>query len=145
VSAWEIQNSNFLAKLRSSPADNLVWVCPVTLGELECGLLITNTTDQARRDACRAFILREVLSFVHDVRESTRHTYALIMERIWKRYPPTRHRRGTEGHLLSLSVDINDVWIAAVALEHGLTLLTSDQMMVIRECVPELKAENWLL
>lgn len=144
VSAWETKHPNFLSRLRSSPPENLVWVCPITLGELECGLRITNTTDAARRDACRAFIVREVLTFVHDVRETTRHTYGLIMDRIWKRHPPSSHRRGTENHLASLSVDINDVWISAVALEHGLTLLTSDQLTVIRECVPELQTANWL-
>ena len=50
----------------------------------------------------------------------------------------------TQKHLSALGVDVNDVWIAAVALEHGLTLLTTDRMETIRNCVPDLKVENWL-
>jgi predicted nucleic acid-binding protein len=43
-----------------------------------------------------------------------------------------------------LGVDINDVWICAVAWEHGLTLLTQDKMKQIRSVVPEINVESWI-
>jgi tRNA(fMet)-specific endonuclease VapC len=75
---------------------------------------------------------------------TTRDSYALIMEQIWRRHPPGSDRIRTQQHLSHLGVDVNDVWIAAVALEHGLTLLTNDGMDVIRECVQDLRFANWL-
>ncbi len=144
VSAWEERNERFMARLRTVPPENVIWVCPITLGELEWGLRITQSTDQHRRQIARAFINREVLSFVQDVTLHTRESYALIMERIFQKHPPAKAGIKTQAHLSQLSVDVNDVWIAAVALEHGLMLLTEDEMRCIRECVPELRVDNWL-
>jgi predicted nucleic acid-binding protein len=66
------------------------------------------------------------------------------MERIWRQHPPGNDRIKTQQHLSALGVDVNDVWIAAVALERNLTLLTEDRMDTIRNCVPEIRIENWL-
>ena len=45
----------------------------------------------------------------------------------------------------ALGVDVNDIWIAAVAVERNLVLLTEDRMDVIRVCVPEIRFDNWLV
>jgi len=66
------------------------------------------------------------------------------MESIWRAHPPVIGQR-TQRHLSDLGVDVNDVWIAAVALEHGLILLTEDGMGTIRNCVPHLEVANWLV
>jgi predicted nucleic acid-binding protein len=46
--------------------------------------------------------------------------------------------------LSSINVQVNDIWIAAVALERGLILLTHDGMTTIRACLPELIVQDWL-
>ncbi len=130
---------------RNCPPENIVWVCPISLAEIEWGLRITNTTDAQRRARCRRFIEDNALDFVRPIETTTRDTYADIMERIWRAHPPANGRIETQRHLSDLGVDVNDVWIAAVAFEHGLTLLTTDQMATIRNCVPEVLMENWLL
>ena len=129
---------------RNCPPENIVWVCPISLAEIECGLRITNTTDAQRRAQCRRFIEDNALDFVRPIETTTRDSYADIMERIWRAHPPADRRIETQRHLSDLGVDINDVWIAAVALEHGLILLTADRMDTIRNCVPEVVIDNWL-
>jgi predicted nucleic acid-binding protein len=133
-----------MAHFRDLPHENILWVCPISLGEVECGLRITTTTDAERRRACRRFIEEQALDFVWAIDFTTRDSYAEIMERIWRRYPPGNGRIKTQQHLSELGVDVNDVWIAAVALERGLILLTEDRMDTIRTCVPEMRVENWL-
>jgi predicted nucleic acid-binding protein len=133
-----------MAHLRDIPPENILWVCPISLGEIECGLRITTATDVQRRAACRRFIEDKALDFVRAIDTTTRDSYAEIMERIWRRYSPGSSRIKTQQHLSALGVDVNDVWIAAVALEHGLILLTEDRMETIRTCVPEMSVENWL-
>ena len=71
-------------------------------------------------------------------------SYAEIMGRIWKAYPPASRKTSTDEHLLSKGVDINDVWVVAVAKHYRMTLLTEDGMKVLREVVPEITFENWL-
>jgi predicted nucleic acid-binding protein len=130
---------------RNCPPENIVWVCPISLAEIECGLRITNTTDAQRRAQCRRFIEDNALDFVRPIETTTRDSYADIMERIWRAYPPASGRIETQRHLSDLGVDVNDVWIAAVALEHGLILLTTDRMDTIRNCIPEVVIDNWLV
>ena len=143
INAWERQHPLFMEHLRDVPPQNIIWVCPIVLGEVECGLRITNSTDDQRRAACRKFIEEQALDFVREINVTTRESYADIMERIWQKHPPAIGR-DTQPHLSGLGVDVNDVWIAAVALEHGLILLTNDHMVTLRDCVPDLKVENWL-
>jgi tRNA(fMet)-specific endonuclease VapC len=44
---------------------------------------------------------------------------------------------------LSLGVQENDLWIAAQALAHDLTLVTGDRMEHIRKVAPDLVVEDW--
>ncbi len=134
-----------MERFRNTPHENIVWVCPISLAEIEWGLRTTNTTDPQRRAQCRRFIEDNALDFVRPIETTTRDSYADIMHRIWQVHPPANVRIETQRHLSAHGVDVNDVWIAAVALEHGLTLLTSDRMDTIRNCVPEIAVENWLL
>jgi predicted nucleic acid-binding protein len=66
------------------------------------------------------------------------------MSRIWKRHSPSRGSISTDLHLANLGLNINDVWIMAVAWEHGLIMATTDKMERIRESVSEVEWENWL-
>lgn len=131
--------------LQATNHENIIWVCPITLAEIEAGLRMTVTTDPQRRAACRQFIEDNALDFVHPIETTIRDSYAEIMERIWRTHPPPNGRVATQDHLSSLGVDVNDVWIASVAREHGLILLTEDQMATIRDCVPEIVFDNWLV
>lgn len=133
-----------MAHFRDLPPENIIWVCPISLAEMECGLRITTSTDVQRRAACRRFIEQNALDFVHEIGVTARDSYAEIMELIWRAHPPANNKIKTQQHLSSLGVDVNDVWIAAVALEHGLILLTNDQMTTIKNCVPQITFENWL-
>lgn len=130
--------------LNAARPEDLLWVCPIVLGEIECGLRVTAVTDPQRRTQCRRFI-EEELRLVHPIEFSTRDSYAEIMECIWRQHPPANGRIKTQAHLSTLGVDVNDIWIAAVSLERNLVLLTEDRMDVIRACVPEIRFDNWLI
>jgi tRNA(fMet)-specific endonuclease VapC len=144
ITAWEEKNPTFIARFRDHPHENILWVCPIALAEIEWGLRVTITTNTQRRADCRRFIEDEMLDFVWTIDTTTKDAYAQIMELIWRKYPPGSGRIETQHHLCTLGVDVNDVWIAAVALERGLILLTNDDMETIRDCVPDLRVANWL-
>jgi len=133
-----------MAKLRITPPDTQVRVCTITLGECEAGLKMTTATNTGKRDSYRSFVVQEFHSHALGIEISTAQSYAEIMARVWRKHPPNRGSVRTEAHLVSLGVDINDVWLFAVAWDHGLTLLTTDNMRVLRECVPEVNVDSWL-
>jgi predicted nucleic acid-binding protein len=132
-----------MERLRKTTPETLIRICAITLGELEAGLRITATTDQQRRDDFAAFIVKDLLPFTVEVGVNTRIYYADILERIWSKHTPDPKYR-TEAHLVGQGVDINDVWMFAVAWERNLTLLTQDKMTWIREAVPEVSVECWI-
>ncbi len=130
-------------KVRSIPPDCLLWVCTITLGEIEAGHRMTKTTDQLKRDEYDRFVNDNFPHVALEVSLSTRNYYAEIIARIWRKHPPPPKKR-TERHLLDLGVDINDVWAVAVAWEHGLIFVTEDKMTCIREAVgSDVQFECW--
>lgn len=133
-----------VARLASLPPGTQIRASVITLGEIEAGHAMTVTTNQARRDEYTAFINAEFLPHAIVVSAGTRFYYAKMIGQIWRKHPPARSSISTERHLVDLKVDVNDIWTACVAWEHGLTLVTQDRMERIREAAPELAFDNWL-
>jgi tRNA(fMet)-specific endonuclease VapC len=144
VEAFFRKEPSIIQKVRTIPAERLIWVCSITLGEIEAGHAMTQTTNQTVRDEYVKFVRDNFLDFRLDVSEFTPEQYAKIMRRIWRKHPPSSSNKKTEQHLLDLGVDINDVWLVAVALEHGLTFVTRDKMTCIKEAVGVESFDNWL-
>lgn len=137
------KEAKIIAKLESLPTGTQVRASVITLGEVEAGHQTTRTTNQRRRDEWTEQLNAQFLPEALHITPATRHTYAQIVSGILRAHPKKPNRR-TEFHLVKQGVDINDVWIAASALEHGLTLVTTDHMDCIREAAPHLKIECWL-
>lgn len=134
-----------IEKLSSLPAETRIHVSVITLAEIDWGHAVTQTTDQQKRDAYQRFVNSTFVPMALPISLATRIEYVKILKQIWAKRPPPKGRK-TERHLVELGVDINDVWIAATACEHGLTLVTTDSMACIREEIPkEITPENWLI
>jgi tRNA(fMet)-specific endonuclease VapC len=88
----------------------LIFISPIVLGELRAGFLLGSKRDRNER---------ELQLFLHAPRirvlaldEETSDRYALIHVTLKKAGTP---------------VAVNDLWIAASAMQHGLPVLTSDR------------------
>ncbi len=136
VEAFFRKEPSIVQKARTIPAEWLIWVCSITLGEIEAGHRMTHTTNQLIRDEYTKFVKENFTGFTLDVTEHTRDYYADIMGKIWQNHPPNPKKK-TEQHLLDLGVDINDVWAVAAAWEHGLTFVTKDRMACIKDAVAD--------
>jgi predicted nucleic acid-binding protein len=144
VVAWEADNPALMAKLDPMSKDNLVCTCAIVIGEMSAGHYMTDG-DLQRRHQVRQFLNIWVIPYVVDVRATTESYYGRIMGRLWKIPPLPKPSSGTDAHLVSFGVNVNDVWIVACAWEHNLVLLTSDNMTNIRNVTPEVAFENWLV
>ncbi len=151
VSAYFDKNTVFMRRLEKAPPEYLFWVSAVSLGEIEASCL-TNARDAEVVVSFRKF-LRDVFlrgrddnSYVLPVDENTRFAYANVLSHILGKYPLPSPKTRTEHHLVKLGIDVNDVWIFATALKHNLTLLTTDKMEKVRECIKEdtIPVECWL-
>lgn len=88
----------------------LIFLCPIALGELRAGFLQGTKRDANERELRLFLESSRVRVLVMDVETSER--YAVIHVALKKAGTP---------------VGINDVWIAASAMQHGLPVLTSDR------------------
>ena len=144
VAALFQRHSGVIQKLRSLPPDTQLRACVVTLGEIKAGHQMTTTTNQPRMDDYTAFVNGEFRPNALPISASTDQYYADIIGRIWQQHPPANPKIKTEAHLVSLGVDINDVWAVACAWEHGLIFVTTDKMTRIKQLVPEVQFDCWI-
>ena len=100
VTAFIREDAGIMAKARATPAEHLVWICNVTLGEIEAGHRGMNqTTNQQRRDEDIRLVNEKFESLKLEVSEYTPAYYGEIMGRIWQNRPPKPGVK-TEKHLL---------------------------------------------
>jgi predicted nucleic acid-binding protein len=144
VVAWEAGNLAVRAKLDSMPTNTLVCTSAIVLGEMSAGHHMT-AGDLQRRHQVRQFLNIWVIPYVVAVSATTENYYGQIIGRLWKIPPLPKKGTDTDAHLVSLGVNVNDVWIVASAWEHNLILLTSDSMTNIRNVTSEVTFENWLV
>lgn len=104
ISDWAESNEKLRAIL---PEPSRLWLPVIALGEYLSGVYRSN-----RRDRLEAW-LRQVIHGVRlaEVDASTAETYAQIKARLLE---------------LGRPIPTNDVWIAALAIQHGLPVLSRD-------------------
>jgi len=144
VQAHFEKNAAFMSRIRKCPPHDLMQLSAVTFGEIHAGHGMTLTSNRQRRLDFDKFVIEEYLHLVVDITASTRLYYGSLMGRIWSKHTPSRSRIGTDAHLVSLGVNLNDVWLVANAWEHGLIVLTHDKMSCIREASPEVVFDCWI-
>ena len=144
VGALASRQPKIVQKYASIHRNVQIRACVITLGEIEAGHQMTQSTDPKKRNDYTKFVNREFVPNALGITASTRFHYADVMGRLWKKYPPQSGQKTERYLVLKFGVDINDVWTVAVAIEHGLTLVTQDKMATIQGVVPELDIENWL-
>lgn len=126
------------------PKNTLVVTSAIVMGEMSAGHYMTDE-DLLRRHQVRQFLNIWVTPYVINVSATTESYYGQIMGRLWKIPPLPKKSTDTDAHLVSLGVNVNDVWIVACAWERNLILLTTDNMINVRNVTPEVTFENWLV
>ena len=143
VTEWEAGNQSLIAKVKSLPNSDLIFTSVITLGEISAGHQMTRG-DAQRHHRVKQFLNLYLIPTAVSISHYTESYYGRIIGRIWKQMYPARSSISTDAHLVSLGLNINDVWIVAAAWEHGLVLLTADSMSCIKAVVPEVTWDNWL-
>jgi tRNA(fMet)-specific endonuclease VapC len=93
--------------------------------------------------------LIRVEAFLKDIRiyEATQETAAIcgyFRSELMKHFAPQNKNKRRKFKLSDIGISINDLWIAAIALQHDLTLVSADQDFVRMLEVQKFRIENWL-
>ncbi|HOS91689.1 MAG TPA: type II toxin-antitoxin system VapC family toxin [Armatimonadota bacterium] len=81
---------------------------------------------------------------IHDIDEATADAYGQIKAAIFRCFGPKEKAKRRQTEWKTLGVDENDVWIAAVAKQRGLTVVSVDSDFQRIHQATGLPVENWL-
>lgn len=131
-----------------------IFICCVTIGEIEYGLKTAPYKDSLKQNLTRR-MLGEFNSYPID-NNIAREQYAILRSRLFERYAPKdkRHRNNDKKRVeewidpttsKELQVQENDIWIAAVAMAYNFVLVTHDKMNAIKSVVgDDLTIVDWV-
>lgn len=118
-------------------------------GVSTCAIVEGELIDMAARSQRRAENLALIQRFlqgiyIHPIDDRVAETYGQLKASLFHQFAPKEKskRRGTT--LQNLGFSDNDLWIAATAISHNLTLVSSDRDFQRIQQVTPLALENWL-
>jgi tRNA(fMet)-specific endonuclease VapC len=126
---------------RLATLDNtLVATCVIVQGEL---------IDMAERSRARENNLALVQRFlqgiyIYNVDETTATLYGQLKAALFNQFAPKEKGKRRKTKITDLGFDENDLWIAAIALQHNLTIVSADSDFQRIRTVKALSVESWL-
>ncbi len=114
--------------------------CTIVKGEL---------IDMAARSQKRQSNLALIQSFllglyIYPIDQTTAEIYGNLKATVFDRYAPKDKAQRRKTKITQLGIGENDLWIAAVALQHKLTLLTTDRDFLRIQAVQSFDLESWV-
>jgi tRNA(fMet)-specific endonuclease VapC len=132
-------NANVLRRL-AEVENSVITTCAIVQGEL-----IDMAERSQRKESNLALIDRFLTGiYIHNVDGFTATIYGQLKAALFNQFAPKEKSKRRKTKITDLGFDENDLWIAAVALQHGLTVVSADSdFQRIRE-VKALSIESWL-
>jgi tRNA(fMet)-specific endonuclease VapC len=112
----------------------------ITTGEL------LYMTDKSARKAENLALVQEFLSSIglYFLDEATAAIYSQLKIAVFDQFAPKDKAKRRKTKIQTLGFDDNDLWIAATALQHGLTLVSADSDFTRMQQVCSLSIESWI-
>lgn len=132
-------NSQVLDHL-ANLADESIATCTIVKGEL-----IDMATRSQQRQANLALVQRFLIGlYIYPIDETTAEIYGNLKAAVFDRYAPQERSQRRRTNITQLGIGENDLWIAAVTLQHQLTLLTTDKDFQRIQAVQPFNFESWI-
>ena len=119
--------------------NELISTCSIVKGEL-IDMAARSQQKQANLD-----LVQRLLSglHIHPIDETTAEIYGNLKAAIFDRYAPKDRALRRRTTVTQLGIGENDLWIAAIALQYQLTLVTTDQDFQRIQSVQPFNLESW--
>lgn len=117
-----------------------VSTCVIVSGEL---LFMAYRSDRVAWNLERVRIFLSGIA-VYQIDNHVADFYGQIKAGVFRRFGPKERAKQRHTTLESLGVTENDLWIAAIAIRHGMTVVSSDKDFARVAEVSDLRHESWL-
>ena len=133
-------NTQILDRL-ANLGDESIATCTIVKGEL-----IDMAARSQQRQANLALIQRFLLGlYIYPIDETTAEIYGNLKVAVLDRYAPKDKAQRRRTNMTQLGIGENDLWIAAVVIQHQLTLVTADRDFQRIQSVQSFELESWTL
>jgi tRNA(fMet)-specific endonuclease VapC len=138
-SAAILGNSNVLNRI-AKIENSLVTTCVIVQGEL-----VDMAERSERRESNLAVVNRFLQGiYIHSIDESTATIYGQLKAALFNEFAPKEKSKRRKTTITNLGFGENDIWIAAIAMQHNLTLVSADSDFVRIKQVKNLTIESWI-
>ena len=138
-SAIILGEPNVIQRVNEVGEDN-IFTCVIVQGEL------TFMMEKSQR---REANLAQLAQFLEDIRiyritEETATIYGQIKAALINQFAPKEKSKRRKAKVTDLGFDENDIWIAAIALQNNLTIVSRDSDFLRIQQVKNLSIESWI-
>jgi tRNA(fMet)-specific endonuclease VapC len=138
--SYAILGNTQVLKYLASLGDQPIATCTIVKGEL-----IDMAARSQQREANLALVQRFLLGlYIYPIDETTAEIYGKLKAAVFDRYAPKDKAQRRRTNITQLGMGENDLWIAAVAVQHQLTLVTADQDFQRIQAVQPFNLESWV-
>jgi tRNA(fMet)-specific endonuclease VapC len=81
---------------------------------------------------------------IYPIDQTTAEIYGNLKAAVFDRYAPKDKTQRRRTSITQLGIGENDLWIAAVALQHQLILLTTDRDFLRIQAIQSFGLESWV-
>ena len=121
--------------------NDLVFTCVIVQGEL------VDMAERSQHSQANLILVQNFLKgiYVCDVDRTTANLYGQLKASIFKQFAPKEKSKRRKTKIVHLGFDENDLWIAAIALQHQLTIVSSDSdFLRIQQVFKNISVESWI-
>jgi tRNA(fMet)-specific endonuclease VapC len=138
-SAIILGNVNVIRRV-SEVGENNIATCVIVQGEL------TFMMEKSQRTEVN---LARLVEFLEDIRiyrvtESTATIYGQLKSALFNQFAPKDKSKRRKTKVTDLGFDENDLWIAAIAMQNNLTVVSSDSDFLRIQQVRKFALESWV-
>ncbi len=138
--SYIIQGQSEVLSRLAQLGDSSISTCVIARGEL---IFMAQRSERTSENLVRvqAFLSGMV---VYPLDDGTADIYGDLKASILEQFGPKERREKRRTKIEALGVSDNDLWIAAVALQHSLTIVSSDSDFKRISEARELQLETWM-
>ncbi|MBC6432800.1 type II toxin-antitoxin system VapC family toxin [Nostoc sp. HG1] len=132
-------NINILNRLLEVE-NSLISTCVIVQGEL-----IDMAVRSQRQQSNLALIINFLRGiYIYNIEKETANIYGQLKADLFNQFAPKEKSKRRKTKITDLGFGENDLWIAAIAIQHNLTIVSADSDFQRIKEVKTLSVESWL-
>ncbi|MEH2168126.1 MAG: type II toxin-antitoxin system VapC family toxin [Nostoc sp.] len=131
-------NVNILSRL-AEVENSLVSTCVIVQGEL------IDMAARSQKQQINLALVRNFLSgiYIYNIDQKTANTYGQLKAALFNQFAPKEKSKRRKTKITDLGFGENDLWIASIALQQNLTIVSADSDFQRIQQVRTLSIESW--